>query len=119
MPPLTTIHHHLPPAKIYSPSPSTSQNISTTTHHHSPPAKIYPPQPTTTHHNPRYIHQHPPPPTNSQNLFYKKPFIRNLNSRPAISKKLFYTWPSPLFFLHKPEMAFKSVDEPLHYAKLV
>ena len=104
----TYIHHHPPPL-------TTSQNISITTHHH-----------------PRYIHQHPPPPTNSQNLFYKQPIyknlqplsddnVRNLNSRPAIAKKLFYTWPSSLFLLHTPEMVLKSfsVNEPLYYAKLV
>ena len=78
------IHHHPPP-------PTTSQNISTTTHHqskyihhHLPQAKIYPPPPTTsqnisttTHHQPKYIHHHSPPPTDSQNLFYKKPIYKN------------------------------------------
>ena len=84
------------------------------------------PPPTATHHQPKYIHhqprcihQHPPPPTNSQNHFFKKPIyknllpisdgnVRNLNSRPAIAKKLFYTWPTTLFLLHTPEMVLKS-----------
>ena len=80
-----TTHHHPPP-------PTTSQNISTTTHH-----------------QPKYIHQHPPRPTNSQNLFYKKPIyknlqplsdgnVRNLNSRPAIAKKLFLHGPLHYFY---------------------
>ena len=34
--------------------------------------------------------------------------VRNLNSRPAIAKKLFYTWPTILFLLHTPEMVLKS-----------
>ena len=114
-PPSTTTHHQPKYIHNHSPSLTTSQNISTTTHHH-----------------PRYIHQYPPPTTNSQNLFYKKHIyknlqpvpdgnVRNLNSRPAIAKKLFYTWPSPLSLLHKQEMVLKSfsVNEPLYYAKLV
>ena len=100
-PPLsTTIHHYPPPAKTYpSPATITLHQPKYINHHHSPPAKIYPPPPTTTQHNPKYIHQHPPAPTNSQNLFLRNPFIRNLNSRPAIAKKRFNTWPSPLFLL--------------------
>ena len=81
----------------------------TTTHHYPPPAKIYPP--------PAKIY--PPPPTKSQNLFFKKPIyknlsplsdgnVRNLNSRPAIAKKLFYIWPATLFLLHTPETVLKS-----------
>ena len=79
---------------------------------------IYPPAPTTTHQQPK--------------PFFKKPIyenlwplsdgnVRNLNRRPAIAKKLFYTWPSTLFLLHTPEMVLKScsVNEPLYYAKLV
>ena len=84
------------------PPPTTSQNISTTSHHHPPPAKIYPPPPTTTRHQPRYIHQHPPTPTNSQNLFYKKPIyknlyplsggnVKNLNIKPAITLSFLFT----------------------------
>ena len=40
--------------------------------------------------------------------------VTNLNSRPAIAKKLFYTCPSTLFLLHTPEMVLKScsVNEP-------
>ena len=34
--------------------------------------------------------------------------VTNLNSRPAIAKKLFYIWPSTLFSLHTPEMVLKS-----------
>ena len=47
--------------------------------------------------------------------------VRNLNSRSAIAKKLFFTRPSPLFSLPAPEMVLKSyiVNEPLYYAKLV
>ena len=84
------------------PTPTTSQNISTTSHHHPPPAKIYLPPPTTTRHQPRYIHQHPPTPTNSQNLFYKKPIyknlyplsggnVKNLNIKPAIALSFLFT----------------------------
>ena len=108
-PPSITTQHHPPPAKTYSPPPITT--------HHQP--KYIHHQPLTTHHQPRYIHQHLPPPTNSQNLFFKKPIyknlqplsdgnVRNLNSRPAIAKKLFYTWPSTLFLLHTQEMVLKS-----------
>ena len=125
-PPSTTTHHyprpstttHHQPKHIHHqpPSPSTSQNISTTT----------------TRHQPKYIHHHPPPPSTTQNIstnthqhpptaktfFLRNPFIRNLNSRPAIAKKLFHTWPSPLFLLHTSEMVLKSVNKPSYYAKL-
>ena len=117
-PPSTTTHHQPKYIHHHPPPPTTSQNISTTTHHHQPPAKIYPPTPNTTHQQPK--------------PFFKKPIyknlqplsdgnVRNLNSRPAIAKKLFYTWPSPLSLLHKQEMVLKSfsVNEPLYYAKLV
>ena len=93
MPPPTTIHNH--------PSPSTTH--------------------TTTHHQSKYIHHRPPPPTSSQNIsttihhhpttaktsFIRNPFIRisrlsndnvrNLTSRPAIAKKLFYMALSIIF----------------------
>ena len=87
MPPPTTIHHHPPPAKIYPPPPTTSHDISINTHHHPPTAKTF---------------------------FLRNPFIRNLSITPAIAKKLFYTWPSTLFFLHTPETVLKScsVNEP-------
>ena len=113
-PPSTTNHHQPKYIHHHPPSPTTSQNIFTTTHH-----------------QPKYIHQRPPRPTNSQNLFYEKPIyknlqplsggnVRKLNSRPAISKKLFFRWPSP-FLLHTPEMVLRScsVNKPLYYAKLV
>ena len=100
-------------------------------HHHPPPPTTFQNISTTTHHQPKYIHHHSRPPTDRQN-FNKKPIyknlqplsdgnVRNLNSRPAVTKKLFFTWPSPLFILHAPEMVLKScsVNEPLYYAKLV
>ena len=125
MPPPTTIHYQPPPS-------TTTHHQPKYIHHHPPPAKIYPPPPTTTHQRPKYIHHHPPPakiypppPTNSQNLFFKKPVyknlqplfdgnVRNLNGRPAIAKKLFYTWLSTLFLLHTPEIVLKSssVNDP-------
>ena len=42
--------------------------------------KLYyhPPPPTTTHHQPKYINHDLTPPTNSQNLFHKKPIYKNL-----------------------------------------
>ena len=118
-PPSTTAIHQQPEyLHHHPPSPTTSQNMSTTTH--------------TTHLHPKYIHHHSPPPTESQNFFHNKPIyknlqplsdgnVRNLNNRPSISKNRFFTWPSPLFLLHAPEMVLKScsVNEPLHYAKLV
>ena len=69
---------------------------------------IYPPAPTTTHQQPK--------------PFFKKPIyenlwplsdgnVRNLNRRPAIAKKRFYTWPSTLFLVHTPEMVLKSCNE--------
>ena len=110
--PATTIHHHPPPAKIHPPPPTTSQNISTTTYHHPPKAKIYPPPPSTSQDISTTTHQQPKP-------FFKKPVyknlqplfdgnVRNLNGRPAIAKKLFYTWLSTLFLLHTPEIVLKS-----------
>ena len=125
MPPPTTIHHHPLPAKIYPPP-------LTTTHRRPPPPTTIQNISTITYHKPKYTHQHLPPPTDSQNVFYKKPIyenpqllsdgnVRNLNSRSAIAKKPFFTWSSPSFLLHTPEMVLKSysVNEPLYYAKLV
>ena len=113
-----TTHHHPTPAKISLPPPITSQNISTTTHLQPLPAKMYPPQFTITHRQPK--------------LFYKKSIyknlqplpdgnVKNLNNRPAIAKKRFFTWLSSLFLLHIPQMIQKScsVNERLYYAKPV
>ena len=98
----TTIYHHplLPTtSKIYPPHPP-----------HPPSAKIYLPPPTKTHHQPKDIHHHSPPPTD--NFFYKKPIyknlwplsdgnVRNLNSRPAIAKKLFLDGPLHFYYIHQ------------------
>ena len=48
MPPPTTIHYHLPPAKIYPPPPITTRN--------KPKSKIYLPPPTTS----QKLDDHPP-----------------------------------------------------------
>ena len=58
------------------------------------------------------IHHDPPRPTNSQDLFYKKPIyknlkplpdgnVRNLNSRAAIAKKLFLDRPLDFYYIHQ------------------
>ena len=76
--------HHPPPAKIYPPTPTTSQNISTITttthhqpkyvHHHPPLVKIYPLTCPTTHRQPKCIHHHQQQSKiyPSKKLFYKK-----------------------------------------------
>ena len=108
--PSTTAHHH--------PLPSTY------THHRPPPLTNNQNISTTTHHNPKYIHHHPPQSKiYPSKVFYKKNInffyseVRNLTSRSAIAKKLFFfIWPSLLNLLRTQEMV--SVNN-LYYAKLV
>ena len=72
---LTTIHNLPPVPKIYLPSPTTNQNISTTIRNHQRTAKIYLPSSTTTHRQPKYIHHHP-----TQSEIYQSKNIKVFNS---------------------------------------
>ena len=81
-------------------------NYATTHHHPQPPITIHhrPPPPTTSQNIPTTIHHHP---TTAKTSFIRNPFIRmsrlsndnvrNLTSRPAIAKKLFYMALSIIF----------------------
>ena len=125
MPPPTTIYCHSPTFttthRHHSPPPT-----ATIHHHPPPPTTIHQHPPPSAHRLPKYINHHLPQPKiyPSKKVFYKKNIkifyseVRNLTSRPAIAKKLFFfIWPSLLILLRTQEMV--SLNKPLHYVKLV
>ena len=116
----TTIQHHPQKAKIYPPPSTTIHRKPKYIHHHQPQSKIYPSKKRFYQKNIKIFIQKQMMKnilinqlvthyvSIFQSFFYKKPIyknlqplpngsVRNLTSRPAIAKKLFSTWPSPLF----------------------